>query len=122
MNRIAAIRIDADQRLAGDRVVARGEAYSSAGDGDRADGRPGPVPRAAEHAHQHHRERHRDREHLAGRHVREEQRVDAAGHAGQRARDRERQQLVAVGRHAHHLGRVLVVVDREQAGAEAARR
>ncbi len=119
MNRIAAIRIDADHRLAGDRVVRGGEAVEQRGDRDRADRRPGPVPRAAEHAHQHDGQRHRDREDLAGRDVREEQRLDAARDARERARDRERDELVAVGRHAHHLGRVLVVVDREQAGAEA---
>ena len=48
--------------------------------------------------------------------------MDAAGHAGQRARDAQRDELVAVGRHAHHLGRVFVVVDREQADAELGHR
>ena len=71
----------ADHRLAGDGVVGGGEAVEQRRDRDRADRRPGPVARAAEHAHQHHRQRHGDREHLAGRHVREEQRVDAAGDA-----------------------------------------
>ena len=105
-------------RLAGDRVIARGERVQERGDRRRADAGPGPVPRAAEHAHQHDGQRHRDRECLADRHVRDEQRVDAAGDAGERARQRERGELEAVGRHAHHFGDVLVVVDREQAAAE----
>jgi hypothetical protein len=45
--------------------------------------------------------------------------VDAAGKPGERARETKGGELEAVGRHAHHLGDILVIVDGEQAGAEA---
>ncbi len=107
------------QALADDRGVAAREGIEQQRDRGGADDRAGPVPRAAEHRHQHHRERQRDREGVAGGHIGDEQRLHAADHARQAAGQREGAELVAEGRHAHHLGDVLVVVDREQAGAEA---
>ena len=73
----------AHSRLAQYRVVAGGEEKHEAGDRHRTHRRTGPMPRSAEHAHQHHRQRHRDVEGFTGRHIRHEQRVDAAGEARQ---------------------------------------
>ena len=109
---------EADHRLARDRIVAGGKGIHQRRDDRRADGRTRPVPRAAQDAHQHHGQRHGDRERLADGDVGHEQRVDASRHAGECARQRKGRELEAVGRHAHHLGDVLVVVDREQAASE----
>jgi hypothetical protein len=109
----------ADDRLARDRLVGGGRRVEQDRDRRRADRGARPVARAAEHAHQHDRQRHRDVERRRRRDVLHEQRLDAAREPRERAREPERDQLVPVRRHAHHLGGVLVVVDREEAETQA---
>ena len=104
---------------AGHGVVARGEDVEEGGQRGRPERRTQPVARAAERGHQDDVEGGPARERLADRDVRNEDAVDAACDPGQRAGQRERRELEAIGRYAHHLGHFLVVVDGEEAGAEA---
>ena len=86
----------AEDRLAGDGVVASGERIKQSGDDRRTDCGPRPETRSAEHGHQDDGERNNDRKRLTRRHVGDKQRMDAARHACQsRMKPRMRRELIA---------------------------
>ena len=118
-HRMADDQDQADDGAADHRLAAADEGVEQGGDDGGADRRPQPVARAAQHAHQHDVERHGELEGAGHGEEADIHGMDAADGAGDAGRQREGRDLVAEGRHALGLGHVLVVMDGEQAHAEA---